>query len=191
MKTTDADIRATLHAALRREHAEKLAQPLILDELSLCQGDGRIDIVLIDYLLQGYEIKSERDTLERLPRQIEVYNKVLDRITIVTAPCHMDEVIKIVPEWWGIMKAEMDENGRMNLISYREALNNPDINAFSLAQLLWRDEAIEILKRRRLHKGLLSKPRNMLWSALSKRLNLQELRREVIHKLMIRVKWRE
>ncbi|QHZ53377.1 sce7726 family protein [Paenibacillus larvae] len=191
MKTTDADIRASLHAALRREHAEKLAQPLILDELSLCQGDGRIDIVLIDYLLQGYEIKSERDTLERLPRQIEVYNKVLDRITIVTAPCHMDEVIKIVPEWWGITKAEMDENGRMNLISYREALNNPDINAFSLAQLLWRDEAIEILKRRRLHKGLLSKPRNMLWSALSKRLNLQELRREVIHKLMIRVKWRE
>ncbi|AHD04694.1 sce7726 family protein [Paenibacillus larvae] len=191
MKTTDADIRASLHAALRREHAEKLAQPLILDELSLCQGDGRIDIVLIDYLLQGYEIKSERDTLERLPRQIEVYNKVLDRITIVTAPCHMDEVIMIVPEWWGITKAEMDENGRMNLISYREALNNPDINAFSLAQLLWRDEAIEILKRRRLHKGLLSKPRNMLWSALSKKLNLQELRREVIHKLMIRVKWRE
>ncbi|ARF67314.1 hypothetical protein B7C51_04930 [Paenibacillus larvae subsp. pulvifaciens] len=191
MKTTDADIRASLHAALRREHAEKLAQPLILDELSLCQGDGRIDLVLIDYLLQGYEIKSERDTLERLPRQIEVYNKVLDRITIVTAPCHMGEVIKMVPEWWGITKAEKDENGRMNLIPYREALNNPDINAFSLAQLLWRDEAIEILKRRRLHKGLLSKPRNMLWSALSKRLNLQELRREVIHKLMIRVKWRE
>ncbi|MEV2910989.1 sce7726 family protein [Paenibacillus larvae] len=190
MKTTDTDIRISLHAVLRREHADKSALPLIVDELSLCQGDARIDVAVINGSIHGYEIKSESDTLERLQRQVEVYNKVLDKITIVTSPCHIDRVIEMIPDWWGVTKAEKDENGRMVFIPCREALNNPDIDAFSLAQLLWRDEAIEILKRRRLHKGLLSKPRNRLWSALSKRLDLQELQREVINKLTARIKWR-
>lgn len=190
MKTRDVDIRISLHQRLKHEHAENLADTLILDELSLCQGDARIDVAVINGAINGYEIKSESDTLERLPRQSEIYNKVFDTVTVLTASRFIDDLIDLIPDWWGVTKAEMEEDGMVHFFPYREAKKNTSLDPFALAQLLWRDEAIEILKRRDLHKGLLSKSRKILWAALAEKLELHDLQNEVRNKLKTRVKWR-
>lgn len=161
MKTRDIDIRASLHRSLQAEHADEIENTLILNELSLCQGDARIDVAVVNGAISGYEIKSESDTLERLPKQCETYNKVFDTITILTASKYIDGIIDIVPSWWGITRAEMDEDGVVYLFPVRTPLENPDIDSISVAQLLWREEAISILKQRGLQKGLLSKPRKV------------------------------
>ncbi|ODA07378.1 MULTISPECIES: sce7726 family protein [Paenibacillus] len=189
MKTKDIDIRKSLHCILQKEH-ELEPDTLILDELVVCQGDARIDVAVVNGEMNGYEIKSESDTLSRLPSQSEYYNKVFDKVTILTASKFVEGILDIIPEWWGITQAEKEEDGMVHFFVLREAQKNLNIDALSLAQLLWRDEAISILKERGLQKGLLSKPRQVLWRALAENLPLQELQDEVRGKLKARSRWR-
>ena len=48
---------------------------MILDELGICRGRVRIDLTVVNGLLHGYEIKSERDTLARLETQADLYGR--------------------------------------------------------------------------------------------------------------------
>lgn len=189
MKTRDIDIRASLHSVLRKEHKNE-PDTLILDELGLCQGDARIDVAVVNGAINGYEIKSESDTLERLPRQTDAYNRVFDTVTILTASRFIEGIEDIIPEWWGITKAEMDADGIVHFFPYRTPHQNPSIDPIALAQLLWREEALSVLKERGLHKGLLSKPRQVLWSALAEQLELRDLQDEVRKRLKARSRWR-
>ncbi|KGE17554.1 sce7726 family protein [Paenibacillus wynnii] len=190
MKTKDIDIRTSLHRRLKAEHATEIADTLILDELALCQGDARIDVAVVNGAINGYEIKSESDTLGRLPRQCEAYSKVFDTVTVLTASKYVEGIINLVPDWWGLTRAEMEEDGVVHFFSIREPQKNPCIDSLALAQLLWRDEAIIILKERGLQKGLLSKPRKVLWEALAENLSLVDLQYEVRKTLKSRTNWR-
>lgn len=189
MKTRDIDIRTSLHSVLREEHKNE-PDTLILDELGLCQGDARIDVAVVNGAINGYEIKSESDTLERLPRQTDTYNRVFDTVTILTASRFIEGIEDIIPEWWGITKAEMDADGIVYFFPYRTPHQNPSIDPIALAQLLWREEALSVLKERGLQKGLLSKPRQVLWSALAEQLELRDLQDEVRKRLKARSRWR-
>lgn len=67
-------------------------------------GDVRADLVV--YYPQGgahaYEIKTGRDSLSRLPRQIEVYQRAYPKVTVVTTPDRVSEVAQVVPPQVGI-----------------------------------------------------------------------------------------
>src|SRR5690242_17854466 len=67
-KLRDRDVRKALKSKLLREH---IADPrtLVLDELGLRHGACRVDIAVVNGSMHGYEIKSDSDTLERLPSQ--------------------------------------------------------------------------------------------------------------------------
>lgn len=189
MKTRDIDIRASLHSILREEHKNE-PDTLIINELGLCQGDARIDVAVVNGAINGYEIKSESDTLGRLPRQTDAYNRVFDTVTILTASRFIEGIEDIIPEWWGIVKAEMDCDGIVHFFPYRTPHQNPNIDPIALVQLLWREEALSILKERGLQKGLLSKPRHVLWNALAEKLELSDLQDEVRRRLKARSQWR-
>jgi hypothetical protein len=189
LKTRDIDIRTSLHFLLQKEHKHD-PSTLILDELGLCQGDARIDVAVVNGAINGYEIKSESDTLERLPRQCAAYNKVFDTITILTASRFLDDIAEIIPEWWGIKQAEMNSDGVVMFLDIRAASKNMEIDPHALAQLLWKDEALDILKERGLQKGYLSKPRPVLWNVLVQNLDLQDIQDEVRKKLKARSNWR-
>jgi hypothetical protein len=68
----DGDIRAALHAHLIVEHQEE-PDTRFLDELSLC-GLVRVDVAVINGTLAGYELKSDQDTLRRLPASTQRCN---------------------------------------------------------------------------------------------------------------------
>jgi len=183
----DRDIRAALHREIAAIYND--ADTLVIDELGVCEGDARIDIAVVNGTLTGYEIKSEADTLQRLPRQADIYSRLLDQVTVVLSGCHLDKAKSIVPDWWGLTEVfERDEVIQFH--KAREPQNNPCVDPFSLAQLLWRDEAILLLTHLGAQKGMLSKPRPLLWKRLCEVTTLPELSALVRQQLKARETWR-
>lgn len=161
----------------------------IVEELGLCQGEARVDIAVINGALHGYEIKSERDTLERLPGQQTIYSSIFDTITIVVGPSHIQRVSAQVPGWWGIRVATT-KSGNIALEEVRCAGQNPNPDPSAVVQLLWRDEAFSVLEERGLARGLRSKPRRALWEKLTAELPPSELGSIVRQRLKRRPGWR-
>lgn len=189
MKTKDIDIRTCLHKHIKSKYQNDL-NTIVVDELNLCQGDARIDVAVINGAMHGFEIKSESDTLERLPNQINIYNQVMDTVTIVTGECHADKIMDMVPTWWGVSITSRVSEYDIKLFDLRLSNRNPEINPLSVAQLLWRNEALSILKELGLQKGLLSKPKNILWEKLALSLPIEELQYYVRKQLKNRKGWR-
>lgn len=184
----DRDIRAALRNSLRLAHQNE-PDTLFIDELGLCQGIVRVDFAVINGSLNGYEIKSDMDTLDRLPGQQAVYNKTLNTVTIVASGGHIPKITKMVPGWWGITEAVDGECG-IELRQVRKASPNPYIDPFAVAQLLWRDEVLSILEELHLHKGIQHKPRRILWEKLIENRSVDELCQLVRRKLKVRNNWR-
>jgi len=184
----DADIRSALHRYLSKEY-EKDPETLIIDELGLCEGEARVDIAVVNGILAGYEIKSDRDTLERLAHQTHIYSSVLDQVVIVVAPRHLEKVVDLVPEWWGIWEALKDSTG-IRIESVRSPRQNPCVDPAALVQLLWRNEALDILKSLGAERGMLSKPRWMIWERLVELVPASQLRNLVREQLKRRTNWR-
>lgn len=184
----DRDIRTALKEELEGTCAGE-PDTLIIDEVGLCKGAVRVDIAVVNGTFNGYEIKSERDTLERLPAQQEIYSKTFDTVTIVTSGRHVDKIMEQVPSWWGITQAVVKE-GKIGFRVIRQPVPNPRIDPFSLAQLLWRDEAVTVLKEHGLADRMLSKPRRSLWQKIADNLSIEELREVVRERLKARGNWR-
>ena len=184
----DIDIRRILLSSLRNENGDKPGT-LIIQELGLCQGDARIDVAVINGSMEGYEIKSERDELKRLPGQIEIYNRILDTITIVASTRHIKKVRKIVPRWWGISEV-VTKAEAIHINDIRLPKENPKIDPRAVVQLLWRDEALAALESRGLSKGVVSKPRHVLWNRLVENLKNDDLCGLVRNQLRARQHWR-
>jgi len=182
----DFDIRRELEQDLSRLHG---GDGLLVHELGLCSGSARVDMAIVNGCIHGFEIKSEADTLDRLPSQIEIYGKVLDFVTIVAGGSHISKIKEMVPAWWGIRAASSD-GSTIALRDIRPPAENPAVDPFAVAQLLWRDEALAILSRGGSARGLRSKPRQALWGALAERLTLKELQQAVRETLMQRSDWR-
>jgi hypothetical protein len=146
-------------------------------------------MAVVNGSLNGFEIKSECDTLTRLPLQQNIYDKTLDTVTIVTGSSHLATVMEKVPVWWGVIEAyHSDCNVKLKVI--REAQQNQTVDSFSVLQLLWRDEAYEELERRGLHHGLKGKPRRQLWQRLAEDLTPEEVSEVVRRRLKSRTNWR-
>lgn len=96
-KILDRDIRKELHEYLKLQNEKSL----IIDELFVGYN-SRIDVACITDEMIGYEIKSEGDTLNRLPNQAEFYSKVFNKLFIITTEKHLDKIKLIIPKWWGI-----------------------------------------------------------------------------------------
>ncbi|MEW1820891.1 sce7726 family protein [Arthrobacter sp. NPDC080031] len=184
----DIDVRRALHRDLLGQHKHDLANTRFVDELDLC-GEVRVDVAVINGSLSGYELKSAKDTLRRLPKQVELYSKMLDYAVLVVAENHHGEAIKIIPEWWGVTMALAVEE-RISLEEVRPAEFNPQVDASYLARLLWRDEILAELTRLGLDKGVRSKPRRVLWERFSDSIPLDDVRSIVRRRLKDRTTWR-
>ena len=167
----DTMIRKAMHEKVLASFYQD-GESLILDELSLCHGEARVDIAVINGKLHGYEIKSFYDTLERLPGQAERYSKIFDRMTLVTDIRHVKKALDIIPSWWGVLIFN-SKNGKHEWS--RKSKKNPSPDGYSLAQLFWAHEARLILESHDKFRGLSSKPRNILWQALADAFSPAEL----------------
>jgi hypothetical protein len=185
----ELDIRHAL-----REHLgfvfEKDPTALIVEELGVCRGTVRVDMAVVTGTLKGFEIKSDQDTLKRLPTQATAYNKVFDTLTIVVGDRHVQRVADIVPPWWGILLFDERSSDQPTLRCFRPEALNSDLDPFALAQLLWRDEALALLAAKGMEGGMKSKPRRYMWEALAENFALSDLREMVRTQLKARQGWR-
>ncbi|MBZ4402026.1 sce7726 family protein [Myxococcus sp. AS-1-15] len=185
----DIDVRTALLRDLRAAHAGE-SDTLILDELGLEHGDVRVDVAVINGELHGYELKSERDTLERLPRQVTAYSAVLDKATLVVGRKHLEKALALIPEWWGVLAATTCEDGTVAVEVHRAPRLNPEQKPLSVARLLWRDEALRLLEDIGAAAGVRSKPRPVLYERLTASLPHDQLRDRVRLALKSRTRWR-
>jgi hypothetical protein len=136
-----------------------------MEELGICRGQVRIDLVVVNGVLHGYEIKSDRDSLRRLASQADIYSKVLDRMTLVVGQRHLEQAMSIVPSWWGVLRIEACPEGP-RFKTVRRNFANPQRDVRSLVELLWLDDAIALLEERDVARGLRGKPRRVVWDAV-------------------------
>src|SRR4051812_15627734 len=83
----DSDVRKALKERLHTQHVDD-PHTVILEEMGVWSGSVRIDVAVINGELNGYELKSDRDTLERLPLQADIYSRVFDRLELVVGQRH-------------------------------------------------------------------------------------------------------
>jgi hypothetical protein len=160
----DPHIREPLHHWLRVVHAD-CADTEILHELKMPRPSARIDVAVINGELCGFEIKSDVDSLVRLPRQRRAFSAVFDRVSVVTTLRHLESVNMAVPDWWGLIVAR--QCGGTALFSIeREANRNPNPSTEALLHMLSRNEIIKVLEADGLAHGLRSKRRATLIDAV-------------------------
>lgn len=136
-----------IRAALRRWVEEALGpDTAIVDELAIKHGKYRVDVCAMTDRLHGYEIKSDQDTLKRLPAQAKHFSLAFHRMTLVIGPGLLASALTLVPPWWGLMLVTQDEAGTAQFSILREALENPKPNYRWIVRLLWRDELTALLK---------------------------------------------
>ncbi|MEK6409142.1 MAG: sce7726 family protein [Acidobacteriota bacterium] len=185
----DIDIRDALKRRLRSCYAND-PSTLIVDELGLRHGVVRVDVAVINGLIHGFELKSDRDTLRRLPCQMRVYNSVLDQITLVVGQRYVDIATSLIPEWWGIMLAERGESGHLDLTEIRKPQDNLFQDILAVAKLLWRDEALSLLEEIGKAEGVRWKRRAVIYERLAEVADPDLIRLRVRHQLRTRTNWR-
>lgn len=187
--TNDLIIRSALKEILENRHA-KDEKVRIIEELGVQHGTARVDIAVVNGIMHGYEIKSDQDTLQRLPEQIDIFNSVFDKMTLVVGKKHLHEAINIVPDWWGIIVAKINTNSPVIFNLIREGELNQGQDSVSVARLLWRQEALNILREKGEAKGFYSKPRDSIYEKLALVLDQKTLREKVRETIFFRTDWR-
>lgn len=185
----DPQIRSAFHRTfLQKEHAE--SSTLVLDELGLEHGKCRADIAVINGHLDGFEIKSDKDSLNRLVSQITVYNAVFDHASIVLTDRHLNEATRLTPEWWGMILVTEDLHSGLNFKTIRPPRLNSTVNDYAVAQLLWREEAQEVLMNLGVRGMQLREKRSNLYYYIVEMMSSQSIRRLVREYLKKRRAWR-
>jgi len=184
----DTQIRVATKQALFAQHSGD-PDTVIFEELGVQHGLSRIDLAVVNGELHGFEFKSDKDTLTRLPEQAESYGRVFDRVTLVVGERHLLHAIDIAPDWWGIRVARM-KFGKVQFSDLKHATNNPSRDPASIVALLWRDEALSFLEELGSAAGLRSKRRRDIYSRLVEEIDLDALCKRVRLCLRQRTNWR-
>lgn len=161
----DSIIREAFKRKVLRRHLQ-CPKTRVVDELGLHRGASRIDIAVINGRLAGFEIKSERDSLARLPGQIRLFSSVLERISLIVTWRHVIAAMRAVPGWWGVTLVERGARGGISFSTLRPASTNPSPNSHALAALLWRDEALAILDSLGAARGVRGRSASVIYDRL-------------------------
>jgi len=186
----DSIIRKAFHSHMIR-HCHQDPNTLVVDELGVHHGKARIDIAVINGALTGYEIKSEMDDLSRLESQVEAYSTVFNKLTLIVAEKYSKDSQDLLPKWWGLITVKKGVRSGLTFNKDRIAKNNPQLDNYSVAKLLWKDEAISLLKEFGIKGKILRSNRNVLYENLADLVNKENLQSMVCEILKARQNWRD
>lgn len=140
----DREIRAALLqqlAAMEVQHPRRLLQ-----EFWIPVSHERADVVDVNGRLIAFEIKSARDNLSRLNRQVAAFSRVFDQVSLVCDGRHLTAAEAVIPAWWGLVEVRgMPE--AIALCKLREAGLNDSPDRATRLQLLWKSELAAALRR--------------------------------------------
>jgi hypothetical protein len=85
-------------------------------------GECKADVAILNGTATVYEVKSERDSLTRLERQIAAYATVFAKVYVIAAESHIRAVADSVPDFVGILCL----TSRHRISTLRDAANQPE-----------------------------------------------------------------
>lgn len=98
----------------------------VLTELIV--NDSQADLVIINGTTNVYEIKTELDTLMRLPKQLEDYTRAFEMVYVVTNKTYLKDVRNLLKDKFDSVGIYLlDDNGKLKLVrrskSHKSKLN--------------------------------------------------------------------
>ncbi|GAB1840276.1 sce7726 family protein [Achromobacter xylosoxidans] len=84
-------------------------------------GSCKADLVILNGTATVYEIKSERDSLARLVKQVENYKRVFAKVNVIASEDHIEGVLDTIPDDVGVMCLSK----RYRITTVREAVDCP------------------------------------------------------------------
>jgi hypothetical protein len=109
---------ALTHKILLGTHSLQTAS--MLNEFRV--GDCKADLAILNGTATVYEVKSERDSLSRLERQVAAYAQVFACVYVIAAGSHVGAVIATVPKDVGVLRL----TNRHQISTVREAAERPE-----------------------------------------------------------------
>jgi hypothetical protein len=109
---------ALTHKVLLGTHSLNTASMMTEFRVGRCKAD----VVILNGTGTVYEIKSERDSLTRLERQIIEYRKVFASVNVIVGDNHLPAVLDAVPSDVGVLRL----SGRYQISEIRAAQNAPE-----------------------------------------------------------------
>lgn len=171
LHTSDLKIRKTLIQYVGQQYNDHPAK--IIEEFSICDGAARVDLAAVNGVMHGFEIKSDLDSLNRLPHQMELYGSVFDKVTLVVGVTHLYHAFNIIPDWWGVIVARESEDGTISLNEIRKPEKNNNVKVHSVVRLLWKEEAVGVLNNIGITHGYKSKSREQICRKIIEELDLE------------------
>jgi hypothetical protein len=135
---------------------------------------SRVDLVVVSSTLHAYEIKSDGDSLRRLPLQADSISAAFPYATLLCTQRHVERAKGILPPWWGIAVGWI-EDGRVVCAEHQPARLNPSIDPNAASRLIWRTEALRLLERHQLDHGLWAATRPVLWDRIAAQVPLGDI----------------
>lgn len=126
-----------MRQALLRHLARQHGGACVVEEPAI--DDRRIDVLVVGATLDGYEIKSDDDTLTRLEGQASTFGRFCQHLTLVTTPKYMAKAQAMVPDWWGLLLVEEGRRGP-RVVQVRRWRPNPDHDHRPVLDELWAPE---------------------------------------------------
>lgn len=126
-----------------RDFVSVQAGELLVDELPICGHSARADLAWVSDTISGYEIKSQNDTLSRLSKQVDFYDRVFHYSTLVVAEKHVASAKRMLPEHWGFWV--VPTNKLSEFVIEREPSTNEHKCGAAISEFLWTHELLEII----------------------------------------------
>ena len=165
---------ALTHKILLGKHSLRTAS--MLTEFRV--GDCKADLAILNGTSTAYEIKSERDSLARLSKQIGSYRKFFASVYVITGENHVASVLAIVPEDVGVLQLSR----RHQISTVRTAVDLPErLCPLTVLDSLRVDEALRVLSL--LGMELPSAPNTLLRTELKK--SFAEIEPTALHRALV------
>jgi len=178
MRLNDFEIRKAL---VRKIESQTIKPKAIIEELRIHNGNAIADVVALYSEAHCYEIKGEKDKIERVLVQGEFYNSSFRKITLVTTSNHLQKAQKICPGYWGIIVA-FNADDSVKFRHVRGAKINPDFSKELALLTLWKSEMLSLLEQPKYQR----KPRDYLAHLISSNKQKAELSNSICELLLTR-----
>ena len=168
-------IKSKLIDYILQDH-DSLSDDVLALEVPFADFQRRADLVRINGCIHGYEIKSDLDNLSTLVAQIKHYQKVFDKVSIVTTKAHINKVRQIVPNSVGIIYINED-----NIKVTRKAKPLKRADKYFVSCFFDRNTIVKFLKDKDIHpKFIIDKDIFQLRTKLTSIYQTKELKEEAL-----------
>ncbi|CAN5303795.1 hypothetical protein BH23BAC1_BH23BAC1_22590 [soil metagenome] len=184
----DFEVRKFIKDTYLKKYSED-KNSLVVEEVNLYSGASRIDIAVFNCALHAYEIKSDKDTLSRLPSQINYYSKVFEFISVICGSKHYEKIKSLLPSYIGLIVVTKEKKH----FCYK-LIRKPKKNSFQqvkwILDLLWKEELKLVIEQLEIVKGLSSKSKKIQIEAAASYLDTETASQYVRDLIKMRQNWR-